>query len=1096
MSSRPPLPRCPECGGALPAGCAPLLCPACALDPRAGVGDGGPNEEQAAHADAESGAKRDSAAGRLGGYALRRELARGGMGVVYEAWQESLRRLVAVKVLPGTAFASAEQRARFQREAEAVARLRHPGIVAIHEVGEQRGQPFLVMDLVAGGSLADRLAREGHLPPREAAGLLREVALAVAHAHARGVVHRDLKPSNILLTPEARPVLADFGLARFAEEQAGVTQGVSALALGTPSYLPPERCGAAATMPTPAEDIYGLGAVLYHCLTGRPPFVADSLTALLAATSAADPVAPTTLNPSVSRDLETVCLRCLEKAPGARYADAEQLADELRRYLDGEPVRARPLGRVRRLLRAARRRPVLAALSAALVVAVLGGTTATTLGWRAARRGEALARAETERRLDELYSSKLAAASAGLLASGDPAPAREALEATRPTAGGRDRRGIEWYALKNLLRPRELAAVRAHGHIVTALAWSPDGRSLLSGAHDGSLKLWSWRGETEASGARESARLEPVETLAEAGGQRIHQLAWCAAGGAYLRATGGEVSLRVLGEAAPHWVIPGERFAFSARSGRLVTAGGGPFYYQAPGALRLWRWSGNETETPTGGEVLASAARALALSADGRWLAWAEAGRAQADDERDVWLLDLTRGERTPRRLATGGPVWAMAFSPDGAELAVTRFHGGAEVLRFRVEDGASLSPVAGHGLRVWTLAYAPDGRSLFTASSDRSIRAWARDGEAVVAERALGFAHDDEIWALTPNPAGPWLASGDKAGGLKVFARPLPVSAGEQAARYPHYRYTRPEFSVDGRTLSTVVAAGADGAGGAGDGLWRRPVHGGAAVAERVEGGATREWAGRDSAGADWYWSRWERRLRRGVGGGAGEKSWPLPATRGAVGEPWRVGSLGGGDYFYVLEDNGDFQRLNVRDGSVRRADGLVAGDGSGGNPLIASAAVLSPDGRYALAATWRELALHDFVSGQTRRFPNGRHWARDAAFSPDGRLLATAGIDGRIVLRSLPEGRIEGELRGHLEEASGVAFAPDGRTLVSVEIGHGLRFWRLDTRREVLFLALPEATETVAVSPDGRAVAVTTCPPGAPPEAGEVRVLTFPGE
>lgn len=1072
MSSRPPLPRCPECGGALPAGCAPLLCPACALDSRAGGDDGG---------------EPDQTAGRLGSYALRRELARGGMGVVYEAWQEGLRRLVAVKVLPGTAFASAEQRARFQREAEAVARLRHPGIVAIHEVGEHRGQPFLVMDLVAGGTLADRLGREGHLPPREAAGLLREVALAVAHAHARGVVHRDLKPSNILLTPEVRPVLADFGLARFAEEQAGVTQGGSMLALGTPSYLPPERCGAGAA-PTPAEDIYGLGAVLYHCLTGRPPFVADSLTALLAATSAADPVAPTALNPSVSRDLETVCLRCLEKAPSARYADAEQLADELRRYLDGEPVRARPLGRVSRLLRAARRRPVLAALSAALVVAVLGGTTATTLGWRAARRGEALARAETERRLDELYSSKLAAASAGLLASGDPAPAREALEATRPAADGPDRRGIEWYALKYLLRPSELAAVRAHGHIVTALAWSPDGRALLSGAHDGSLKLWRWRGEAEAGVARDAALLEQVATLAEAGGQRIHQLAWCAKGGAYLRATGGEVSLRALGEAAPRWAIPGERFAFSATAGRLVTAGGGPFYYQVTGALRLWSWSGDEAERPTGGETLASAARALALSADGRWLAWAEAGRTQADDERDVWLLDLASGDRTVRRLATGGPVWAMAFSPDGAELAVSRFHGGAEVLRFRVEDGASLPPLAWHGLRVWALAYAPDGRGLFTASSDRSIRAWARNGEAVAAERALGFAHDDEIWALAANPSGPWLASGDKAGGLKVFARPLPVPAGEEAARYPHYRYTRPEFSADGRTLTTVVA----GADAAGAGLWRRSVHGGAA--ERVEGGAAREWAGRDSAGADWYWSRWERRLRRG--GGAGEKSWSLSATRGAVGEPWRVGSLGGGDYFYVLENNGDLQRLDVRDGTVRRADGLVAGGAATDNPLIAGTALLSPDGRYAVAATWHELALHDFVSGETRRFPNGRHWARDAAFSPDGRLLATAGIDGRIVLRGLPEGRIEGELRGHLEEASGVAFAPDGRTLVSVEIGHGLRFWRLDTLREVLFLALPDATETVAVSPDGRAVAVTTCPPGAAPEAGEVRVLTFPAE
>jgi eukaryotic-like serine/threonine-protein kinase len=334
---------------------------------------------------------------RLGNYELLEELGRGGMGVVYRARQAGLDRVVAVKVILAGEHAGPEEVARFRTEAKAAARLQHPNVVQIHEVEEQDGRPYLALEYVDGGSLHKKLAG-GPLPPRQAAELVEALARAMHYAHQRGVIHRDLKPANVLLTADGVPKVSDFGLAKRLREAEGATTAgrtPTGAVLGTPSYMPPEQAWGMPGEVGPAADVYALGAILYEALTGRPPFQAASVLEVLEQVWSQEPVAPTRLQPRLPRDLETVCLKCLEKEPVRRYASAEALAEDLRRYLAGEPVQARPMSAWRRGLKWARRRPAAAALLALGLAAGLSLAVATLLLLAANRREtEARSRAE------------------------------------------------------------------------------------------------------------------------------------------------------------------------------------------------------------------------------------------------------------------------------------------------------------------------------------------------------------------------------------------------------------------------------------------------------------------------------------------------------------------------------------------------------------------------------------------------------------------------------------------------------------------------------------------------------------------------------
>jgi hypothetical protein len=297
----------------------------------------------------------DGAGGRIiPGYEILGELGRGAMGVIYQARQVKLNRLVAIKMILDGPHAVADQLERFRREAEAVARLQHPHIVQVYDFGEQEGRPFFAMELVEGTDLKARLDA-GPLPPGQAAVLLQALAQAVHYAHEHGIIHRDLKPANVLLTRDGTPKVTDFGLAKYLEGDAGQTR--SGAILGTPSYMAPEQAAGQTRGVGPLSDVYALGAILYELLTGRPPFRGATAVETLEQVRFQDPVPPSGLRPGVRRDLETICLKAMAKEPARRYASALELADDLARFEAGEPIRARREGLVRRLGRRLDRLP-------------------------------------------------------------------------------------------------------------------------------------------------------------------------------------------------------------------------------------------------------------------------------------------------------------------------------------------------------------------------------------------------------------------------------------------------------------------------------------------------------------------------------------------------------------------------------------------------------------------------------------------------------------------------------------------------------------------------------------------------------------------
>lgn len=309
----------------------------------------------------------------ISGYEIVSELAVGGMGIVYRARQVALNRLVAIKLLLAGRFASRGLRDRFRAEAEAVALLQHPNIIQVHESGEVEGTPYLVMEFAAGGNLKKKMAA-GLFPVRQAAQCVATLARAVQHAHAHGIVHRDLKPSNVLLTRDGTVKIADFGLAKRLSDDGGVTR--SGETPGTPNYMAPEQARDGRIVP--ATDVYALGAILYELLTGRPPFVGDSSMETLMHVCHHEPVPPSRLRPELSRELEAICLKCLEKRPDRRYASAQSLAEDLDRFQTGRVTVARPAGGLRRVGKWALRNP---AIASPATVCVFFAATLMLGGW-------------------------------------------------------------------------------------------------------------------------------------------------------------------------------------------------------------------------------------------------------------------------------------------------------------------------------------------------------------------------------------------------------------------------------------------------------------------------------------------------------------------------------------------------------------------------------------------------------------------------------------------------------------------------------------------------------------------------------------------
>jgi eukaryotic-like serine/threonine-protein kinase len=473
------------------------------------------------------------------GYEIIQELGRGGMGVVYLARQVSLNRTVALKMILSGAYASAQDLARFQTEAEAAARLKHPNIVQIHQVGEHEGRPYMALEYVDGASLARDLSGTPW-PGRRAAGLVETLAGAIEHAHRQAIVHRDLKPANVLLTKEGSPKITDFGLAKIVAG-GGPTLTQSGAVMGTPSYMAPEQAAGKGNQIGPAADIYALGAILYVLLTGRPPFKGETPLDTLLQVRSQEPLSPSRLQPKVPRDLSTICLKCLHKERHKRYATAQDLADDLGRWLRGEPVRARPVGALERGLLWARRRPMVAALLGAVTVLLLGG-----VGLLIALLVNANQRAAAVRNLDEaqtkldtinadldrvqgqvgqlqkIEESKTKAIDQlegtignltrdGKLAAekllqlnyltdiheawmdwgrNDVARARQRLLGHVPPAVAHDLRSFDWYYYWRMFHCER--ALQGHEGAVNCVVFAPDGKTLLSGGDDLLLSARLW----------------------------------------------------------------------------------------------------------------------------------------------------------------------------------------------------------------------------------------------------------------------------------------------------------------------------------------------------------------------------------------------------------------------------------------------------------------------------------------------------------------------------------------------------------------------------------------------------------------------------